>query len=129
MKIDNRLFKYAGTSHESDGTVKTRFANDSDNRPKILEKLGNTNLVLIALPEPMTKSDAILYLQKTQPEGVSQTALVAKASYIKAQYEKLTSPPRKRGRPAKVKTPLTETSVDSIVNTIVNKVRSHESTK
>ena len=124
MKIDNRLFKYAGTSVESDGSVKTRFANGAEARPKILERLGNTEIAMVELPEPMTKSDALAYLIENKPDGVNQAALTAKVAYIKAQYDKLTSPPRKRGRPAKVKPTVCET-VDSLVNTIVNRVRQH----
>lgn len=118
MKIDTRLFKYAGTSLHSSGEYKARFANSVETRPKILEKLGNTDTVLVELPTPMTKSEAIAYLQDTKPEGVNQDALVAKTVYIKAQYDKLNGPRRKRGRPAKAKAAVSE-SVDTLVTNIV----------
>jgi len=107
MKIDTRLFSFAGSSADPTGVYKARFANDLNARPKVLQKEGHTNFVLVALPKPMTKLDAIVYLQKTKPAGVNQEALAAKAVYIKAQEAKIAGvvngTGKRRGRPAKVK--------------------------
>ena len=106
MKIDNRTFKFAGSSADPDGVYKARFANDLEARPKVMSKAGHTNFKLIELPTPMTKLDAIAYLTETAPEGVNLEALAAKKAYIEKQVAKLngTATGAKRGRPAKVKT-------------------------
>ena len=156
MKIDTRLFAYAGSSVDPDGSAKARFANDPEARPKVLQKQGHTNFVLVALPTPMTKLDAIKYLQDVKPEGVDQLALTAKAAYINAQNAKIEAAKqgisKKRGRPAKnsdatvakmvkaQKAAKTVTkakavkpakkagvAVDSIVNTIVTTARAGKS--
>jgi hypothetical protein len=129
MNIDNRTFKFAGSSVGPDGSFKARFANDPDARPKVMAKSGHT-FVLVALPNPMTKLEAIAYLKETKPEGVNLASLNAKESYISKQVAKLngTAVPAKRGRPAKtvasVETTVTETSApESIVKTIVKTAR------
>ena len=138
MNIDNRTFKYAGSSADSNGVFKARFANDPDARPKVMVKAGHSNFVLIALPKPMTKLEAIAYLKEAKPEGVNLPALDEKAAYINKQVAKLngTAVPAKRGRPATknvVKSTATGTNVnsntietpapESIVKTIVNTAR------
>ncbi len=138
MKIDTRVFKYAGTSADPDGSFKARFANSPDARPKVLQKAGHTNFVLIPLPAPMTKLDAIKFLQEIKPEGVNQEALAEKAVYIAAQEIKLANiaagVTKRRGRPAGVKTGkgeslsvksdnLIKPEVPSLVNTIVTNAR------
>jgi hypothetical protein len=62
-----KLFTVAGTATNPDGTVKARFANDLVARHKILNKNRCTNINLIELPKPMTKLEALQYLQ-TQGE-------------------------------------------------------------
>lgn len=62
-KQDNKTFTVAGYATNPDGTVKVRFANDLVARIKILNKAGCTNVNLIELPQPMTKLDALQYLQ------------------------------------------------------------------
>ena len=57
-----KTFTVAGTSNLN-GTVKFRFANDLAGRIKVLVKNGHTDVNLIELPEPMTKADAIAYLE------------------------------------------------------------------
>lgn len=148
MKIDNRTFKFAGSSADPNGNFKARFANDPDARPKVMTKSGHTNFVLVALPTPMTKAQAIQYLVETKPEGVNIAALQSKSDYLTKQEAKLngTAVPGKRGRPRKVvvdavsqaaksaETPATPnlTSTEtpkaaSIVNTIVTKARTGNS--
>ena len=58
-----KLCTVAGTATNPDGTTKVRFANDLVARIKILNKAGCTNLELVELPQPMTKLEAITYLQ------------------------------------------------------------------
>jgi hypothetical protein len=57
-----KLFTVAGTSNLN-GEVKVRFGNDLVARIKVLHSRGNTDVNLIELPSPMTKLDALLYLQ------------------------------------------------------------------
>ena len=63
MLNTEKLFTVAGTATNPDGTTKVRFANDLVARIKILNKAGCTNLELVELPRPMTKLEAITYLQ------------------------------------------------------------------
>lgn len=58
-----KLFTVAGTATNPDGTVKARFANDLVARIKILNKARCTNINLVELPKPMTKLEALQYLQ------------------------------------------------------------------
>ena len=66
-----KQFTVAGTATNPDGTVKARFANDLVARIKILNKARCTNINLIELPQPMTKLEALKYLQA---QGESFTA-------------------------------------------------------
>ena len=135
MNIDNRTFKYAGSSADSTGVYKARFANDPEARPNVMTKAGHTNFVLVELPTPMTKLEAIAYLKSTKPDGVNLPALDEKEAYINKQLAKLngTAVPAKRGRPAKNVVKSTKTNVtvntnetaapESIVKTIVTTAR------
>jgi hypothetical protein len=139
MKIDTRTFTHAGSSADPNGSYKARFANGGEARPKVLAKLGHTNFVLVALPKPMTKLEAIAYLKEVKPEGVNLASLDAKETYVNTQIAKIngTFPKRKRGRPAKnrvetakIRTVVSPTEVvtpvtppESIVKTIVNTAR------
>ena len=62
-KQDNKTFAIAGIATNPDGTTKVRFANDLVARIKILNKAGCTNIHLYELPKPMTKVEALEYLQ------------------------------------------------------------------
>lgn len=57
-----KTFTVAGTSNLN-GAVKFRFANDLKGRIKVLERNGHTDIKLMELPEPMTKTDAIAFLE------------------------------------------------------------------
>jgi hypothetical protein len=127
MKNDTRLFKYAGSSREANGSYKARFANNPENRVSVLTTAGNTEIVLVELPMSMTKSEAILYLQSIQATGVNQDALAAKAKYIANIEAKLAAPKRGRGRPRKNST-VTVNVVENAVNAIVNKVKAQTAT-
>lgn len=91
-KQDDKLFSVAGTARNPDGTVKARFANDLVARIKILNKAGCTDINLVELPEPMTKVQALEYLQTQGVEGdagfaVSQRLADKTASAKKASKE------------------------------------------
>ena len=57
-----KTFTVAGTSNLN-GVVKFRFANDLKSRIAVLARNGHTEINLIELPEPMTKADAIAFLE------------------------------------------------------------------
>ena len=63
---ESKLFTVAGTATNADGTTKARFANDLVARIKILNKAGCTAINLVELPSPMTKLQALQFLQDTQ---------------------------------------------------------------
>jgi hypothetical protein len=58
----DKLFTVAGTATHA-GVTKVRFANDLVARIKILAKAGATDINLVELPTPMTKLEALQYLQ------------------------------------------------------------------
>jgi hypothetical protein len=58
--MTNQTFTVAGTS-KLNGTYKVRFANDLM-RTKNLTKSGHTDIVLVELPQAMTKLDAIKHI-------------------------------------------------------------------
>lgn len=57
-----KLFTVAGTSLK-DGKVKFRYSNDLKGRMPMLLRTGHTDIKLVELPEPMTKADAIAFLE------------------------------------------------------------------
>ena len=57
-----KKFTVAGTASQN-GITKVRFANDIVSRTKILIKNNCENINLIELPEPMTKLEALKYLE------------------------------------------------------------------
>lgn len=61
---DNKLFLTAGVTTLNNHT-KVRFANDYIARTKVLYKDGNTDVIFLQLPEPMTKSQACTWLKTT----------------------------------------------------------------
>ncbi len=93
MSATEKLFSVAGTATNADGTVKARFANDLVARIKILNKAGCTAINLVELPEPMTKLQALQYLQSigiTEGEAgyavankLAEKARVAKRGEVK----------------------------------------------
>jgi len=73
-----KLFTVAGTATNPDGTTKARFANDLVARIKILNKSGCTGINLVELPSPMTKLEALQYLQQTELTGDAGYAVANK---------------------------------------------------
>lgn len=73
-----KLFTVAGTATNPDGTTKARFANDLVARVKILTKAGCSNIDLVELPNPMTKLQALQYLQEQGKTGDAGYAVANK---------------------------------------------------
>ena len=73
-----KLFTVAGTATQH-GVTKARFANDLVARIKILNKNGCTDINLVELPKPMTKLQALQYLQE---QGVTGDAGYAVANKL-----------------------------------------------
>lgn len=73
----DKLFTVAGTATQN-GVTKARFANDLVARIKILNKAGCTNINLIELPKPMTKLEALQYLQEQGLAGDAGYAVASK---------------------------------------------------
>jgi hypothetical protein len=99
MKQEN-LFTVAGTSNLK-GEVKVRFANDLVSRIKALHRGGHTDVNLMELPNPMTKLEALQYLQSVGitdgdagfvvASKVAEKAKVAKKGEVKVKATKVTS--------------------------------------
>lgn len=81
--MTDRKFDVAGFSTLS-GKRKVRFANGkAEVRTKVLERNGHTDIDLRALPNPMTKAEAMAFLgvkdeDETAPKGVQAAAAKAK---------------------------------------------------
>lgn len=74
----DKLFTVAGTATNPDGTTKARFANDLVARVKILTKAGCSNIELMELPKPMTKLEALQFLQEKGATGDAGYAIANK---------------------------------------------------
>ena len=72
-----KLFTVAGTATQH-GVTKARFANDLVARIKILNKNGCTDINLTELPKPMTKLQALQYLQEQGATGDAGYAVANK---------------------------------------------------
>ena len=77
MAQPEKLFTVAGTATQN-GVTKARFANDLVARHKILHKNGCTDINLIELPTPMTKLQALQYLQEQGMNGDASYAVATK---------------------------------------------------
>jgi hypothetical protein len=78
MAQTEKLFTVAGTATNPDGTTKARFANDLVARVKILTKAQCSNINLMELPRPMTKLEALQYLQEQGQTGDAGYAVANK---------------------------------------------------
>ena len=98
----DKLFTVVGTS-KLDGVTKVRFANDVM-RTKVLQKHGHEDIILVELPEAMSKLDAVKAIQSDDAfaDAASQAAI---ADYLDAK-----SPKEKtvKSAPAKVKATATK---------------------
>lgn len=81
----DKLYTVAGVS-KLDGETKVRFANDVL-RIKVLQKHGHTDIMLIELPNEMTKLDAVKFI-KTLDEFAGAAAQAAIADYLDRKDEK-----------------------------------------
>jgi hypothetical protein len=81
----DKLFTVIGTS-SLDGVTKVRFANDVM-RTKVLQKHNHTDIVLVELPEPMTKLAAVQAIQDDEAFA-SAAAQAAIADYLDAKAPK-----------------------------------------
>lgn len=80
MAKTEKLFTVAGTATNPNGTTKVRFANDIVARVKILTKSNCSNIDLMELPKPMTKLEALRYLQDLGKAGDAGFAITNKLS-------------------------------------------------
>jgi len=66
--------------------TKVRFAVEQVRRSKVLQKIGATNIIWHALPQAMTKAEAVQYLQKQTTalnlDKVQQDAIVKATSRL-----------------------------------------------
>jgi hypothetical protein len=100
MKQEN-LFKVAGTSSHN-GEIKVRFANDLVSRIKALHRAGHTDVNLVELPKPMSKLEAVQYLQSVgYNQGdvgyivsakLAEKTKVAKKGEVKVKAAKVSKP-------------------------------------
>ena len=95
-----KLFTVAGTATHK-GITKARFANDLVARIKILNKAGCTDINLVELPSPMTKLQALQYLQE---QGVTGDAGYAVANKL-AEKTKLAKKGEVKVKATAVKAP------------------------
>lgn len=98
-------FKVVGTS-KLDGITKVRFANDMT-RVKVLQKNNHTEIDLVELKEPMTKSDAVNYLISIDfAAGRAEVAqALAEASDKRTPSQAANKEPRKTKEAKKPKKP------------------------
>ena len=76
-----KQFTVAGTASQN-GNIKVRFANDLVARIKILNKNNCTDINLIELPRPMSKLEALQYLQTQGEQFTSGDAGYAVAAKL-----------------------------------------------
>ena len=98
----DKLFTVVGTS-KLDGAVKVRFANDVM-RTKVLQKHGHEDIILVELPEAMTKLDAVKAIQGDDAfaNAASQAAI---ADYIDSHSPKAAKAPAAPKAKAPAKAP------------------------
>jgi diphthamide biosynthesis methyltransferase len=102
-------FSHAGVSKQ-DGKFKVRFANDAL-RTKVLIKNGHTDIDIIELKHPMTKSEAVAYLLSIDFDNGNKAVREA----LEAAQEKRTEAPKAVAKVAKVaKVPAKKTSKPSM---------------
>ena len=110
----DKMFTVAGVS-TLNGETKVRFAND-ELRVKVLMKHGHTDPILIGLESPMTKLDAVQFIQGL-PEFEGVAAQSAIADYLDANTPKVkaVATPKATKTPAKtaVKAKTTATVVEN----------------
>lgn len=111
--MTEKTFTVAGTSNLN-GDIKVRFANDAM-RVKVLIKNGHKDVVLIELPEAMTKLDAAKFIQSL-PEFQGETEQMVIADFIgrdasKEPKVKPEKPVKEKAVKVKPETPITVETV------------------
>jgi hypothetical protein len=97
----DKLFTVCGTSKHPEHGFKVRFANDVM-RVKNLAKSNHSDIVLIELPEAMSKLDAVKFIKGLPEfEGVSEQSAIA--DYLDRKDEKPAKAPKAKA-PAKTAT-------------------------
>ena len=98
----SKTFNVAGVSTGDDGVTKMRFANDKAKRIKVLLKYGHEDIVLVDLPKPMSKADALTYLMTDASTEFNdeQMEVISEANY-KYNIEPAEKAKRKAERAAK----------------------------
>ena len=116
----SKLFTVAGTSN-LEGLVKFRVANGSAAaRAKVLERSGHKDIKLVDLAKPMTKEDAIAFVQSqgfvaaVEKPTVAKPAKVAKAPKLKVVKSK----PIKATKEVPAKKLLAEVGIEPSTNSI-----------
>jgi len=84
----DKLYTVVGTS-KLDGVTKVRFANDTM-RTKVLQKHGHEDIILVELPEAVSKFDAVKAIQGDEAfaNAASQAAI---ADYLEDKAPKTKS--------------------------------------
>jgi len=77
----SKLFNVAGIASDKHGNTKVRYANDLQNRLKILTRDQFTNNNLIELPTPMSKIDACKFMLSSD--------LINTKIFVQEELEKL----------------------------------------
>lgn len=117
--MTNKKFAVCGTS-KLNGSYKVRFANDSL-RIKVLAKHGHEDINLVELEEPMTKLDAVKFIQGLELfAGKNEQAAIA--DYLDRKDEKTPKaankdkPKKEVKKPKKAKQPKKATAkVEAVV--------------
>lgn len=69
MNESRNVFTVIGVATNPEGEVRVRFTNDIVTKTKILVKKGDTDIQLFELPEPMSKIDALRWLNDKNLPG------------------------------------------------------------
>lgn len=96
---DSQTFRFAGVSRRN-GTFKARFANDQM-RVKVLAKTGSSDIDLIELKEPMTKTQAIEFLLSINFDNGNQEIREALERDLDKRIPKVKEPKVKAEKPVK----------------------------
>jgi hypothetical protein len=95
----DKLYTVVGTS-KLDGVTKVRFANDTM-RTKVLQKHGHEDIILVELPEAVSKFEAVTAIQGDEAfaNAASQAAI---ADYLEDKAPKAAPAPKAKA-PTKAK--------------------------
>lgn len=112
----DKLFTVAGIS-TLNGEVKLRFANDVM-RVKLLTKKGHTNILMVELPNAMTKREAVQFLD-TIEEFQTVEAKSAIADYLAENQPKQAKPKAVKKERVETKPEVESSAVDQVIDQVV----------